>query len=83
MDSMNILCLFERKKNTLQTYFIIFLFAIREEERDINRSISNQFEILSQLSAVLESSPDLSQEELEELLSNTPGINVLGNSMDR
>ena len=83
MDSMNILCIFERKKNTLQTYFIIFLFAIREEERDINRSISNQFEILSQLSAVLESSPDLSQEELEELLSNTPGINVLGNSMDR
>ena len=82
MDSMNILCLFERK-NTLQKYFIIFLFAIREEERDINRSISNQFEILTQLSAVLESSPDLSQEELEELLSNTPGINVLGNSMDR
>ena len=82
MDSMNIF-IFEWKKKLKFCLKIIFLFAIREEERDINRSISNQFEILTQLSAVLESSPDLSQEELEELLSNTPGVNVLGSSINR
>ena len=54
--------------------------AGREEEKVLNRSITAQIKRLSELSAVLDSSPDLSQEELEQLLLQTPGINVLGKS---